>query len=170
MTGKDRVCVFLGSAFGLGLLPVAPGSFGALLGVAMHLGVAWLVAPSWQVWALVVCLVVVCAVHFVLTPWAQKYWDDSDPGNFVLDEVAGYLVVPIVLSGVPVMAGVPLWFVVVGSFFAFRVFDIIKLPGARWIDRNWHGAWGVLLDDFVSAVYAAVVVGAGGWFLFGRGL
>ena len=173
MTNKDRVCVFFGSAFGLGLLPVAPGSFGALLGVAMHLGVAWLVAPAWQVWALVVCLVVVCGVHFVLTPWAQRYWDDSDPGNFVLDEVAGYLVVPVVLMQFPlrvagaegtVLTPMPFWPLVIAGFFCFRVFDIIKLPGARYIDNNWHNAWGVLLDDIVSGLYASAVIWVGACF------
>ena len=44
------------------------------------------------------------------------------------------------------------------GFLVFRIFDIIKLPGARYIDRNWHGAWGILLDDIVSGLYAAGLV------------
>ena len=157
-TWKDRICLFFASAFGLGLMPIAPGSFGALLGVAMHLGVVWWVVPQYQLWALLACFVVVCVTHFILTPWAQKYWNDPDPGHFVLDEVAGYLVVPMVLMCVPSFASVRVWVIAVAGFLVFRVFDIIKLPGARYIDRNWHGAWGVLLDDIVSGVYAAVVI------------
>lgn len=144
--------LMLASAFGLGLMPVMPGSFGALLGVMLHVAVAWWVADTWQWGVLAACFVTVCAVHFWLTPWAQKHWGESDPKHFVLDEVAGYLVVPLV-----VVEG-PLWLVASTGFFLFRAFDIIKLPGARYIDRNWHGAWGVLLDDIVSGLYAAAVV------------
>ena len=39
-----------------------------------------------------------------------------------------------------------------------RAFDIVKLPGARYIDRHVHTASGVLFDDVVSAVYAAIVL------------
>ena len=172
MKTKDKICLFFASAFGLGLMPVAPGSFGALLGVGMHVAVALWTPPQYQLGALLVCLVAVCAAHFVLTPWAQKYWDDPDPGHFVLDEVAGYLVVAILLINTPAVTVInhmsigpatelepaPLWFVAAAGFFVFRVFDIIKLPGARYIDRNWHGAWGVLLDDIVSGLYASGVV------------
>jgi len=38
------------------------------------------------------------------------------------------------------------------------VFDILKIPPARQIDRNMHGGWGVLLDDLVSSGYALGVL------------
>jgi len=146
---KQTLCLLLASAFGLGLAPIAPGSFGALLGVLLHLGVVQYVTPSYQQGALILCLLGVSLVHFVLTPWSQNYWKDSDPGNFVLDEVAGYLVVPILIR-----TG-PLWFIVVAGFLLFRIFDIIKIPPARQIDRTMHTGWGILLDDLVSGLYAA---------------
>lgn len=152
---RDYFYLMLASAFGLGLMPVAPGSFGALLGVGMHVAVVRWVAAEWQWLSLAACFVAVCLVHFWLTPWAQKYWNESDPGHFVLDEVAGYLVVPLL-----VRTG-QLWIVIVAGFLLFRILDIIKLPGARYIDRNWHGAWGVLLDDIVSGLYAAGLVWGG---------
>jgi phosphatidylglycerophosphatase A len=148
----DRCRLLFASAFGLGLMPIAPGSFGALLGVGMHLSVVWLLPEKWQWATLVTCFAAVCVTHFWLTPWAQKYWNDSDPGQFVLDEVAGYLVVPLV-----VRAG-PLWIIILAGFLLFRVLDIIKIPPARQIDRNWHGAWGILLDDIISGLYAGGLV------------
>jgi phosphatidylglycerophosphatase A len=54
----------------------------------------------------------------------------------------------------------PLWAVVVFGFLLFRVLDIIKVPPARQIDRDWHGAWGILLDDVVSGLYASGLVWA----------
>ena len=157
---KDKLFVFIGSAFGLGLMPIAPGSFGALLGVAMHLGIAYFIFPDnplYKLFALLSCLIGTSVVHFLLNSWAEEYWQDSDSGNFVLDEIVGYLVVPILLYA----STAPLWYIATAGFFLFRIFDIIKLPIARYIDRNWHNAWGVLLDDVVSGIYATGVV----WFM-----
>lgn len=123
-----------------------------MLGVGMHLGVFWLLPEKWHWIALAICFLAVCAAHFWLTPWAQKHWNDSDPGQFVLDEVAGYLVVPLVVNAGPV------WVIALTGFLLFRILDIIKIPPARQIDRNWHGAWGVLLDDIVSGLYASGLV------------
>ena len=46
------------------------------------------------------------------------------------------------------------------SFVVFRILDAVKLPGARYIDRNIHNAHGVLFDDIVSAAYSAAIVSA----------
>jgi phosphatidylglycerophosphatase A len=154
---KDTVFVFIGSAFGLGLMPIAPGSFGALLGVAMHACIAYFIFPDnpfYKLIALLACLIGTSVVHFLLNSWAERYWNDSDSGHFVLDEIVGYLVVPIILYA----STAPLWYIATAGFFIFRIFDIIKLPVARYIDRNWHNAWGVLLDDVVSGIYASGVV------------
>lgn len=146
----NKFKILIGSAFGLGLLPIAPGSFGALLGLGIHLAAAyWL--PEEYVWGgLIVGLVLTIWANHVLTPWAQAEYSCSDPGNFVLDEVAGYLLVPMVYGDVMSFKAACI------GFFLFRVFDVIKLPGARWIDRNWHNSWGIVLDDLVSAIYAGL--------------
>ena len=149
----DRWRLFVASAGWLGLAPIAPGSFGALLGVAIHL-VIWSLFASSLVRTVLVgsALLLVSWAHFAVTGWAIAYWRDKDPKNFVLDEVAGYLVVPLLHPQGSIV------FVVVAGFLLFRVLDIIKLPPARQIDRDWVGAWGILLDDIVSGVYAVVVV------------
>ena len=163
---KDRLFVFIGSACGLGLLPIAPGSFGALLGVVMHLGILSCFPSSQlcQFFALSACLVGTALAHFLLNSWAERYYNDTDSGNFVLDEIVGYLVVPIALIG---YTKAPWWYIPLAGFLLFRIFDIIKLPVARYIDRNWHNAWGVVLDDVVSALYAAGVVWLLGMYFWG---
>ena len=153
----DRLPLLIGSAFGLGLLPVAPGSFGALLGVLAHVAIALLLPGRFQVAALLLALLVVSVANHVLTPWAVRYWRDEDPSHFVLDEVAGYLVVPILFHGAP------LWQIALWGFLLFRIFDIIKIPPARQIDQKLHGPWGILLDDIVSGAYAALALYALQW-------
>lgn len=152
MTTRERIYLAIATAFGLGLAPVAPGSFGALLGVAYHVALVQYLPASYQLAALIAGLVLVCIANNLLTPWAVAYWKNEDPGNFVLDEVAGYLVVPILFRHEV------LWQVALWGFLLFRTFDIIKIPPARQIDRDMHGGWGILLDDIVSGIYAAIVL------------
>jgi len=153
----DSVRAAMATGLGLGLLPVAPASWGTLLGVGIHAGLALTVPPSWRIGALLAALVAVCGLHYALTPWAQAYWRSTDPKRFVLDEVAGYLMVPILFPG-----GI-LWQVALWGFLVFRVLDVVKPPPARQIDRNTKGATGILLDDLVSGGYTALVLYAGRW-------
>lgn len=142
--------MILASAFGLGLSPIAPGSFGALFGVAGHLAIVSFIPGSAQIKALFLFFIVIAILNHLLTPWATRYWESDDPQHFVLDEVAGYLVVPILFGHGH------LWQIVVWGFLLFRVLDIIKLPPARQIDRCMGGAWGIILDDLVSGFYAVI--------------
>jgi phosphatidylglycerophosphatase A len=100
-------------------------------------------------------------LHCVLTPWAQSYWQEQDPKHFVLDEVAGYLLVPILFHQGQ------LWQIALSGYLCFRILDIIKVPPARQIDRKLHGAAGILLDDLVSAGYAVLILYLL-WWLGGR--
>lgn len=149
---RDLVYNIIGSAFGLGLSPVAPGSFGALVGLAYAVGVFLLLPLAVRPWAIGIGLLLVGAANHGLTPWAVAYWKDDDPRHFVLDEVAGYLVVPLLIPQGS------LWEVGFWGFLLFRIFDVVKIPPARQIDRNLHGPWGILLDDLVSGLYAALAI------------
>ena len=156
MKKDDKLKLFLASGFFLGLAPVVPGSFGALSGLAWHLAAVWAgwsdtAVRVWCFWGVV-----------WLTPWAQKRWNDSDPRHFVLDEVVGYLCVPLFWI-LPDRPAFPVWQLALAGFCVFRIFDAIKLPIARYIDRNVHTASGVLFDDVVSAAYTAALMTGVAW-------
>lgn len=145
---ETRFKVAIASAFGLGLSPIGPGTCGALLGVLIHLAALRWAPTGWGVATLVGCLAIVSIVHWLLTPFAVAYWNEEDPSHFVLDEVAGYLVVAALC---PFMTT---WLTITTGFLLFRVLDIFKPPPARQIDRDWTGAAGILCDDLVSGLYA----------------
>lgn len=147
-----RFCVAMSSAFGLGLSPFAPGTFGTLLGVLIHIIALSTSSTGSVVAPLVFALAAVSLAHWLLTPFAVDYWQDPDPSHFVLDEVAGYLVVALMC---PFMTT---WYAIAGGFLLFRVLDIFKPPPARQIDRDWNGAAGILCDDLVSGAYAGGVM------------
>lgn len=153
-TFKEKLVLVVGTAFGLGLAPIAPGSFAALAGVAWH-ALVWFLFPGLLLPLLAAGLLAVVALHFWLNETAAAYWDDTDSGHFVLDEIAGYLVTALVAVALPNQL-----LVMGAGFLLFRILDIIKPPGARHFDRNWHNAWGVLLDDVVSGIYAGLLLWA----------
>ena len=157
--GRTRLLMLAASAMGLGLSPVLPGTCGALLGVAVHAGIETLFPPVWHHKLLMFAFLSVSAACVLMTPWAERYWNEKDPGRFVLDEVAGYLLVPLLFQEGDWMK-TALW-----GFLLFRVFDIFKLiPPARLVDETLHGPWGVLLDDLISAGYAAIILYFVYWF------
>jgi len=149
---KHYLNIIIGSALGLGLSPIAPGTCGALLGIIIHLFIVLFFPVSLQIIALIFLLFIIIILNHILTPWAIKYWKSDDPSHFVLDEIAGYLIVPILFHQGK------LWQIILWGFLLFRVFDIIKLPGARQIDRKMKNSWGIILDDLVSGLYAVIMM------------
>lgn len=140
-----RLAVALG--FGAGLMPRAPGTAGAVLGV----GLAWLLAAlpaglSAALLALAFGLGVHCGSH------AMRRLGLKDPGAVVWDEVVGMAVTLWALP--PGLVTYALGFVL------FRFFDIFKPWPIRTLDRNVHGGFGIMLDDLVAGVLAGICLQA----------
>jgi phosphatidylglycerophosphatase A len=131
----------------LGCVPLAPGTFGTLGGVAL----AWQLrdAQPFAVWVLVAA-VAVYLVGRSLGDWAEEHAKRKDPGFFVLDEVVGYLVTVLWVAGPSPLA-------LVLAFLVFRFFDVLKPPPARWFERLGGGD-GILLDDVVAGLYGLAVM------------
>ena len=154
---SDRIKLFISTAGGLGLSPYFPGSCGALLGVVLHLLIAYFIGSRYQSLLLVAAFLTVSCAHYLLNTWAEAFWKEKDPKHFVLDEVAGYLIVPIFFD-----RGDP-WRIALWGYLLFRALDIIKLPPARQIDRQMKNATGVILDDVVSGFYAVILMYIGNY-------
>jgi phosphatidylglycerophosphatase A len=90
---------------------------------------------------------------------------DHDPSEIVIDEVAGQWIalLPVMIgashAGASVLALWPGW---VLAFAAFRLFDITKPGPVGWADRQ-QGPLGVMLDDVIAGIMAALFVGLGAW-------
>ena len=149
------------TAFGLGLVPLAPGTFGTLLGVFIHAAAVILFPNGLSVFIIGFFFILSCAGSLWLLPWSRTRFGSSDPGAFVIDEVAGYLIVPLgvrLLQVCGVLCVMPLDRLVISGFLLFRLFDATKPPPAYQIDRRMHSALGVLLDDLVAGIYAIFVI------------
>lgn len=138
-----RLAVFLATAAYTGYFPVAPGTVGSAVGLAVYAVVWWTGSPLVEVAAIVLL--------FAAGVWAgtvaERYFGGIDPGPIVLDEVVGML---ITLAFIPVG-----WPAALAGFFLFRFFDVIKpFPAGRL--EKLHGGLGVMADDAMAAVYANV--------------
>jgi len=139
---------FFGTAFGLGALPWAPGTWGTLAGVGAAALCLWLPVPAAGI------AVLIFAVTLAGVPLARAAEQEAgreDPGWFVVDEVAGYLVAvlgqPLTARTLPVL---------LAGFVLFRLFDTLKPWPVRRLERL-PGGWGVMVDDFMAGVYANIV-------------
>ena len=143
---------FLAFGFGTGLAPVAPGTIGSLPGVLLF----WLTLDFG--------LYVQLGIAFALAVFGVWLCGESarrigvhDHGGIVWDEIAGMyltlMVAPFSVAG---------W---VLAFVLFRVMDIVKPWPIRDLDHRLGGGVGIMLDDLVAALYAAVLLGLYRWLM-----
>ncbi|MBN1436018.1 MAG: phosphatidylglycerophosphatase A [Sedimentisphaerales bacterium] len=151
---KQNLCILTATCLGLGYLPIASGTWGTLLAVAAYWLIVFAAPMAWQIPLIAVALLASSTATIAVTPWAEKYWNKKDPGRVVMDEVAGFLLTVLVAHIFFPAAATNIWLFSLWAFIATRVFDIIKIPPARQLEKLPHG-WGVLLDDLWSSLYAA---------------
>lgn len=137
------VAVAFATVFGVGYIPIAPGTFGSLAGLLV-----WLLLPQSPIaqFAAIVTL-------FVAGSWsggiAERHFGRTDPGQVVIDEVMGMLITlflnPVGWRGATI------------AFFVFRAADVIKPYPANRLEKL-PGGIGVMADDGMAAVYANLAV------------
>ena len=138
--------VLLATWFGAGLLPKAPGTWGSLAALPFAWLIAW--AGGWPALALAIVLV-------SLVGWwaADRYIiqvGHEDPGQVVIDEVAGQWLVLLLTPPDIVSYAV--------GFALFRLFDITKPWPAGWADRAVKGGLGTMLDDLLAGAYGLALM------------
>ena len=148
------------ATFGVGYLPLVPGTFGSLIGVAIFLLLFTAAHASFAV-----ILVVILVITFAGI-WAafrtEELEGKKDPGKVVVDEVAGQMIALLPLTLFTLQ---PLARGVIVSFILFRLFDIFKpYPAGRF--ERLRGGYGIMCDDLVAGFYAAVIVSI--WLGYGQ--
>ena len=153
------------TTFGVGYLPVAPGTYGSVVGVIIYLAVAWAEAEiaislgqhGWRFENIAACghavnlllLVIFCLFGIWAAGRSTELFGNSDPSQAVVDEVIGQL---IVFLFVPF--GISLYLVLAG-FLLFRLFDIWK-PYPIDDLQSLPAGIGICADDFLAGVYGGV--------------
>jgi phosphatidylglycerophosphatase A len=164
---KPRLALFIATACGLGYIPVAPGTWGSAAGVFLTIVVTWLTSRGtlaavsmgrsvnfWReilipgyAWFLIA--LAVAAVGVWASSQVSRYSHEKDPQFVVVDEVSGQLFT------YAFAFTVGNWKYFLLGFILFRVFDIWKPFPARQAE-SLPGGWGIMADDWVAGVYAAI--------------
>jgi phosphatidylglycerophosphatase A len=129
----------LATALGAGYVPIAPGTWGSAVGLLL-----WFALPS-SVWIQALAIVAVVVAGVWSGGVAERHFGRTDPGQVVIDEVAGMLVT-LFLNPVG-------WLGAAGGFLLFRAADIVKPFPARRLERL-PGGFGIIADDVMAGIYA----------------
>jgi phosphatidylglycerophosphatase A len=141
------VATFLGT----GRLKPGPGTWASVATVVIWRAVAPAIVPGWQPIAAALAAAAVTAAGIPASTRVARADRIKDPGYVVIDEVAGQL---IALIGVPLH-----WKTLLASLILFRVFDVLKPPPLRHLERL-PGGTGIVLDDLGAGLYALAVLQA----------
>lgn len=139
---------WIASGFGSGFSPFASGTAGSAAAL-----IPWMAMRELPlVWVLLLIV-----VSFAIGVWASNIIIDrlhvSDPGVIVWDEFVGQWI-----TLLPLLTWPAHWAWIVVGFFLFRLFDVWKPWPCSWADRKVKGGFGVMLDDVLAGVYAAIVL------------
>jgi phosphatidylglycerophosphatase A len=140
-----RLGLFVATCGYIGYVPIAPGTFGSAVGLALFALIRWSGSRAIELGVIVLL--------FVLGVWsgsaAEKHFGRVDPGPVVLDEVAGML---ITLALLPVN----IYGAIVG-FLVFRLFDVVKPWPANRLEAL-PGGLGMMADDAMAGIYGNVAM------------
>jgi phosphatidylglycerophosphatase A len=141
---NEKLITFLATGFGSGLVPVAPGTAGTLVGVLiclLCLPMPWIVRLFF--------VLVLLALSFYVSGQAEKIYQKKDDQRIVIDEIIGLQItmLPVAINALNLCAG----------FVLFRIFDIFKPFPLRNL-QELPGGWGVVSDDVGAGIYAGFLM------------
>jgi phosphatidylglycerophosphatase A len=168
---KPQPALAIATVFGLGYLKPGPGTFGSLAGAALSILCTWLGARH----TLALHVATDGSTSFWQTTWIQSYWmyvlvfviaafgvyassqtsqwaNSKDPQFVVIDEVSGQLIAYQVFLYSQLN-----WKIWIAGFVLFRLFDIWKPWPIRKLEKL-PGGWGIMADDWLAGIYAAIVL------------
>lgn len=148
----DRLVYFLGVGLGSGLFPKAPGTMGSL--AILILVPLWLCIGFWPS---VISIMLITLIGIPICDRTARIMQVHDDSRIVWDEFAGQ---SIVLLPLLYMGNVSLLTVAI-AFGLFRLFDIWKPWPIGLADKHVHGGFGIMLDDILAGIMAAIVLGIG---------
>ncbi len=149
MTGLERCIVFCGVGFGSGLLPKAPGTFGSAFAL---LFVPFFVLQGFTISVILIAIMSLIGIY--ICGRTADIMGVHDDGRIVWDEFAGQSITFLPL----IYLGTLNWIWLLVGFGLFRLFDVWKPWPIRVIDRQVGGGFGIMLDDLIAGLWAAICI------------
>ena len=149
---NKKLSFILASAFGVGYCPFASGTAGSLVTIPL----AFFCAYNYGITGILLAATISFFIGVIASKEVLKY-TKHDPSLIVIDEVSGQLLSFTLVANQLQNTTENLWLYLIG-FILFRIFDITKPQPVRFADEKISNAWGVMLDDILAGIYAAVIL------------
>jgi len=160
----DAILLWVAQGFGVGRIPVAPGTFGSVLGILWSLLLCW--SGSLILYSIFTFAGLGLCVW--ISHHSERIMGEKDPGSVVIDEIAAVPLCFLPTLCIDALRGEPFptaegllkewhgaWIVL--AFLLFRAFDIYK-PGPIAKLQNLPRGWGITADDVAAAGLAGVLL------------
>lgn len=142
----NRIFLLIATFFNIGRMPLAPGTWASMVTMlTLYFVNPYLVS----FWAKITSFLIIFFIGIPSAGYAEKFFQKKDPGQCVIDEVAGQM---ICLIFVPYSFSYYL-----AAFFIFRLFDIIKPFPVRIIEKL-PGGMGIMADDIMAGLYTVSLI------------
>ena len=155
----DLLATFIATGFGAGFIPFGPGTWGSLVGLLISYGLISVFSLDAVLLqnALLIASVILAAVGIWAGTRAETIFDRKDAGQIVIDEVCGQVISFVFIAPYIVRLGSQWrWWMILG-FLLFRAFDIFKPYPINRL-QGLTGGVGVMMDDILAGIYAAVLM------------
>jgi len=155
---RDWLAVFIATGFGVGFIPFGPGTFGSVVGLILAYGLISAFSPDAVLLqnAVFVVSAILAGVGIWAGTQAERIFDRKDAGQVVIDEVCGQVISFALIA--PYIVRLPQWrWWMIAGFLLFRLFDIFKPYPINRL-QSLEGGLGVMMDDLIAGIYAAVVL------------
>lgn len=141
-----KILEILSTALYSGKSPKAPGTCGSFI----TLPIVYIIAYFYGIYGILTFAIFVFIIGIPVADAYAKAINKKDPGEIVIDEVAGQAITLLV-------AGTNIYLYLIG-FILFRLFDISKPFPVSWADTKVPGGLGIMLDDILAGLIGAVIL------------
>jgi len=139
------------SLFGLGFIPIAPGTFASLFSLIFF----YLIYSYLSFIAMILIFLFIFLLSIKLINLYSYDKNDHDSPEIVIDEFIGIFFIIIFYEYFKFTNDKLMFFLI---FIIFRFFDIFKVFPANWVDKKIKNSFGVILDDIIASIYSLLLL------------
>ena len=136
--------------FKIGKIKKAPGTAASLIACLLFL----LLINIFNISIIFLFTLVIFSYSFVAINNSFDQFNDDDPQEIVIDEVVGQMLTLIAIPVYETLFPIPNIYYFISAFLLFRLFDVWKPFPVSYVDNNFKGAAGIMLDDIFASFYA----------------
>ena len=138
----------------IGKIKYAPGTFASLIACLLF----FILINISNITIIFLITLIIFLYSFVAINNSFDEFNSGDPQEIVIDEVVGQMLTLLAIPVYETLYPLPVIYYCVGAFILFRLFDIFKPYPINYVDNNFKGAWGIMLDDILAGTYSIVIL------------